>query len=144
MKNYDMMYKHWKCSYRHHHPTHRPHRGVGTAENSPAMGRNSANIGGWRPPPPDRRVRRRPPPAAKPEKTRSSHPRPWAGEHRFGDGYDREGSGPWLYLGGVLPPRAWCRGCCFKGLAFLTMFYIFFQVLRLIGRKSIEKSSKTI
>ena len=54
-----------KCSYRHHHPTHWSHRGVGAAKKFAAMGRN------WRPPPPDRRVRRRPPPAANPEKTRS-------------------------------------------------------------------------
>ena len=47
-----MIYKHQKCSYRHHHPTHRAHRGVGAAKKIAAMGRNSANIGGWRPPPP--------------------------------------------------------------------------------------------
>ena len=44
MKNYDMMYKDQKCSYRHHHPTHRPHRGGGAAKNSAAMGRNPAII----------------------------------------------------------------------------------------------------
>ena len=60
MNNYAMMSEHYKCSYRRHHPTHGLHQGGGAANNSAAMGRNSANIGGWRPPPPDRRVRRRP------------------------------------------------------------------------------------